>query len=191
MIEQVFLLSLLVISFIIVLTESMKRAVVYLGLFSLVCSVLFLLYGAPDLAIAEVVVASGLSTILYLVAIKKAAHFTIFVVAEQADGSAPAVPRPIERMLGHIRPFLVGKGLICEVHIVESEISQILNDGKADLILYKLDDEIFVACGTSQACNLDAIESLLQKDPALCGCVRIDRAFGYTSAQGGSLWQKS
>lgn len=59
-------------------TQKLRRAVIYMGLFSLCISFVYMLYNAPDVAIAEAVIGSTLATILYLVALKKYKVFSIY-----------------------------------------------------------------------------------------------------------------
>ncbi len=52
-----------------IMTERPVRGAVYLGVFSLLCAFIFMLYQAPDVALAEAIIGSTLATILYLVAL--------------------------------------------------------------------------------------------------------------------------
>jgi len=58
--------------------KSLRRSVIYLSLFSLLCSFAYALYQAPDVAIAEAVIGCSLSTVLFLVAIKKFRVFRVY-----------------------------------------------------------------------------------------------------------------
>lgn len=71
-------LGLIVFAVMAIQTGILRRAVIYLAVYSLICSLVYLLYGAPDVAIAEAVIGCTLSTILYLVAIKKYQIFTVY-----------------------------------------------------------------------------------------------------------------
>jgi uncharacterized MnhB-related membrane protein len=59
-------------------TRILRNAIIYSGVFSLLCSFAYLLYKAPDVAIAEAVIGCTLSTILYLVALKKYRIFRVY-----------------------------------------------------------------------------------------------------------------
>ncbi len=54
-----------------VMTERPVRGAIYLGVFSMASAFVFLVFSAPDVALAEVIIGSTLSTILYLVALYK------------------------------------------------------------------------------------------------------------------------
>lgn len=77
-------LLLIIIAVIVVQAEKLRRSVVYLGILSMIGSYTYLLYGAPDVAIAEAVIGSTLSTILFLVALQKYRVFTIYCVHPSA-----------------------------------------------------------------------------------------------------------
>lgn len=83
-IKVVFLL-LIIVAVMVVQTDKLRRAVVYLGVLSMIGAYSYLLYAAPDVAIAEAVIGSTLSTILYLVALQKYSVFTIYYVRPSAQ----------------------------------------------------------------------------------------------------------
>ncbi len=78
MILDLFYLSLIVFAILAMQSRSLRNAVIYLSVFSLICSVVYLLLSAPDVAIAEATIGCTLSTILYLVALKKYKIFTVY-----------------------------------------------------------------------------------------------------------------
>lgn len=84
MIKVVFLL-LIIVAVMVVQTGKLRRGVVYLGVLSMIGAYAYLLYAAPDVAIAEAVIGSTLSTILYLVALQKYRVFTIYYVHPAAQ----------------------------------------------------------------------------------------------------------
>lgn len=66
-------------------SDSLRHSVIYLSVFSLLCSFAYALYQAPDVAIAEAVIGCTLSTVLYLVAIKKYRIFRIYYSNQVTD----------------------------------------------------------------------------------------------------------
>lgn len=75
---QLFLGIMVLFAVLAIQTNKLRNAVIYLGVFSLASSFCYLLYNAPDVAIAEAVIGSTLVTILYLIALKKYRVFTIY-----------------------------------------------------------------------------------------------------------------
>lgn len=78
MILDLFYVTLIIFAIFAIQTGVLRNAVIYLAVFSLLCSVVYLFHGAPDVAIAEAVIGCTLSTILYLVALKKYSIFTVY-----------------------------------------------------------------------------------------------------------------
>lgn len=82
---KISLLLLVVLAILAVQTNILRRAIVYLCVFSLLCSFCYLLYQAPDVAIAEAVIGSTLSTIIYLVALNKYKIFRVYYIIKSQD----------------------------------------------------------------------------------------------------------
>lgn len=78
MILDLFYITLIIFAIISIQTTVLRNAIIYLSVFSLLCSVVYLLLGAPDVAIAEAAIGCTLSTILFLVALKKYRIFTVY-----------------------------------------------------------------------------------------------------------------
>lgn len=80
LITMVFLVMLILSVIMVVITEKLINAAIYMGTCSIMSALVFLLLGAPDVALAEVIIGSTLSTIIYLIAIKKFRLFTIYLI---------------------------------------------------------------------------------------------------------------
>lgn len=81
-IEIVTLVTMVVFAFMAIQAKKLRRAVIYLGVFSLMSSFAYLLCSAPDVALAEAAIGCTLTTVLYLVAVKKYKVFTIFYITD-------------------------------------------------------------------------------------------------------------
>ena len=66
-------------------TRYLRHGVIYLGLFSLAIAFVYLLYNAPDVALAEAIIGSTLSTVLFIVALQKYKIFTIYFMVKYDD----------------------------------------------------------------------------------------------------------
>ncbi len=82
---QIVLVSLVVVAIITVHTNSIRNAVIYNAVFSMALSYTFLIYNAPDLAIAEAVISSVITTIIYFVAMKQYSIFTVFCHVSEGE----------------------------------------------------------------------------------------------------------
>ena len=88
MIEQLILLLMIVVAFFCVTAENLRKAIIGLGVFSLLATACYLVYHAPDVALTEAVIGSALTTILYIIALKKYSSFYVYFSSNtQADSS--------------------------------------------------------------------------------------------------------
>ncbi|MDD5018677.1 MAG: DUF4040 domain-containing protein [Eubacteriales bacterium] len=107
--EIMLMICLIVLAFITVQTQKLRRSAVYLGAFSLLCSFAYLSYNAPDVAIAEAVIGCTLSTILLLIAMKKYHVITIFYVQDEA-GDPAAIKKERRELTTSLERFLLDRG---------------------------------------------------------------------------------
>lgn len=85
MFQSFLLISLLILGVYIVLSDNLRYSIITLGVFSLTMSLTYLHYNAPDVALAEVAIGVGLSTVMYLVALKKVQVYDICYVNEDVE----------------------------------------------------------------------------------------------------------
>lgn len=71
MLDYILLPVLIVLALLIIQQSSLRVAIIYTGVFSLVNSLVYLYHDAPDVALAEAVIGSTLATVLYLAALRK------------------------------------------------------------------------------------------------------------------------
>lgn len=62
---------LIILLFIIISSEDNLRVVIYVSMFSVVCGILYYLYSAPDVALAEVAIGSAIVPLIYIISISK------------------------------------------------------------------------------------------------------------------------
>lgn len=82
MIDVAIVLFMIVFAAIAIQVKLLRHSIIALAIFSLFAALLFLVYAAPELAIAEVVMGSGLVTLLYLTALKRYHFYRICIVSE-------------------------------------------------------------------------------------------------------------
>lgn len=85
MFETFILLTLLVFACVSVFSDNLRRSIIFLGAFSLTIALAYLHYNAPDVALAEAAIGVGLSTVMYLVALKKVSVYDICYVNEDVE----------------------------------------------------------------------------------------------------------
>lgn len=69
--EYLLLFFLVLIAFFAVFFDEELISIVFLSIFSIVLTVLYLIYKAPDVALAEVVIGAGLNTAIFMAAISQ------------------------------------------------------------------------------------------------------------------------
>lgn len=119
-------------------TRILRHAVIFLGIFSLLCSFLYLYYGAPDVAIAEAVIGSGLVMLLYLTAIKRYRTFGICFTDETAgriEDRSIIVGTQRGRLLQEIERFCISRELEPEIVFSPDDLESLKRRGRYDLII--------------------------------------------------------
>ncbi len=115
--EIMMVVALIVLAFMTVQTIRQRRAVVYLGAFSLIASFAYLAYNAPDVAIAEAVIGCTLSTVLFLIAMKKYSVITIYYVQDEEDVTS-SIKKERRELTRSLEDFLLERGY--EPHVVST-----------------------------------------------------------------------
>ncbi len=90
---------LIVAALMTVQTKRLRRSIIYLGIFSLISSLAYLLLYAPDVAIAEAIIGCTISVILFLTALKRYKTFTIYYIPEKQGEKPPAFIDKFEQYL--------------------------------------------------------------------------------------------
>jgi putative multicomponent Na+:H+ antiporter subunit B len=131
--ELLVMLIMAVFALLTIHTKQLRLAIIYLAVFSLLAALLYLLFAAPELAIAEAVIGSGLVSLLYLAALKRNRVYTIGVVVlpppeKLTDDIHNAVEQ--SRALHEVRRFFVRREV--EVQLVFTELS--VAEARANLL---------------------------------------------------------
>ncbi len=148
----------------IVSSRNYKRIIIALGAFSLLASFCYLLYHAPDVAIAEAVIGSALSTILFIVALKKHRTFYIYFTGGsrqvQSDSKLRAETKDVA---SKIMGYLDNHDLEAQAVYTWEPPGKIANEHLYDLILHSENDRITLY-GSNTELHVQAIKELLQAD---------------------------
>lgn len=130
---EISLILLVVLAILSVQTNTLRRAIVYLCVFSLLCSFCYLLYQAPDVAIAEAVIGCTLSTIIYLVALNKYKVFRVYYIIEKPKDSISIIQKnALCKTLGN---YSYEKELELDIVISDKSIEEIVKDYPYDVIV--------------------------------------------------------
>ncbi|TCK98581.1 putative MnhB-related membrane protein [Natranaerovirga hydrolytica] len=151
--EKILLILAVVFAFLSITTEKLNRAVIYLGMFGYFISILYLMYKSPNVAIAEAVIGSTLSTVIYLVALRKQKRFKVYVYQD--------IPYEI---LDAIEGYCVPEDLVFHyIRFSKDEYKSILNDYGYDLIIDGDDEDIQLITQSSNY-KIENLASKLAKD---------------------------
>jgi uncharacterized MnhB-related membrane protein len=166
---KIFLILAIVFAFKAINTEKLRVAIINMGIFSLISSFLYLLYSAPDVAIAEAVMGCTLSTILYLVAFQKYRVFSIYYIANNEQGEEVRERlNKRENLLKVIGRFCNTKELESHVIYTFEGVEHIKENHEYDLIVYEHESEITIY-GVKDNYLLEGLENFicLECDPNL------------------------
>ncbi|TVQ27846.1 MAG: DUF4040 domain-containing protein [Spirochaetaceae bacterium] len=134
-----------------------RLSVIYLAVFSLLAAFLYVLFAAPELAIAEAVIGSGLVTLLYLAALKRSHVYTIGVVTTSnvvttrnvvmhsglvSDRYAERIER--SKAVQEIRDFFIRREFETQLVFLTVPTGQALLDPAYDLVLAEDGEDLVV-----------------------------------------------
>lgn len=123
---KVALIVMVLIAIASIQAKSVRLAVIYLSILSLASSFVYVFLGAPDVAIAEAVIGVTLSTVLYLVAIKKYRVFRVYYYVN--------IDNPELLPQAHLRRDLIEKYM--DSYLRDSEIEvELINTKEARKII--------------------------------------------------------
>lgn len=127
---------LIVLALIILRTKNLLKSIILLGVFSLMISLLYFIFHAPDVALAEAAIGSAISTFLFIIAIEKQKEFLVVshihtdFLHRKEDGSAAGEGYHL------LKEFCSHLGLKLKVDFREGgDIKGILRDRNVDLII--------------------------------------------------------
>lgn len=161
------LLALILLAITIVQTQKMRHAVIFLGAFSLTISFVYLLYNAPDVALAEAIIGSTISTILYLVALQKYKIFTFYYcVSEDALHSKSYNTSDHQHFIKIVEKFCAKQEIEPQIIYTVESFDHIIETHQYALILQN-DSHGLTIWGHPENYKLDALEVFFKEHPPL------------------------
>ncbi len=158
------LVILIVFSIAAIQTRYLRHAVIYLGLFSLSISFVYLLYQAPDVAIAEAIIGSTIATILYLVALQKYKIFTIYYRLGAGESNITEQYSKYKiQLLKSLEKFCNKQELEAQIIYTSQSLDAILSKQQYALIVEEIDGEL-VIYGHHENYQLDKLGDFLEKE---------------------------
>lgn len=163
---EIALLLLIVFSIGAVQTHHLRHSIIYLGIFSLCISFVYLIYNAPDVALAEAIIGSTISTILYLVALQKYKIFTIYFRVENSNDCNTLKDCSFDSSLMKLLSKFCNKQEL-ESQFIFSNLSlnEIFEHHQYSLIIESdLEDDELIIYAHSENFKLDSLEAFLKSE---------------------------
>jgi uncharacterized MnhB-related membrane protein len=147
----------IVFAFLAIQTSKLRQAVIYLGVFTLISSFVYMLYAAPDVALAEAVIGCTLSTILYLVAIKRYRIITVYFLKTQEDEKKEPFINTKPVYLQEFEKFLIKHEYELQIIYSHSNREELMKERNFDYLILDADMPVCICLNESYR------ESLLEK----------------------------
>lgn len=161
-IEKTMYIALIIFAFMAVQSPKLRRAVIYLAVFSALSAFVYILLGAPDAALAEAVIGSTIATVIYLSALQKYNVFTIYYTNERRQSYRQNnLLRRRNTVLRRIESFCSGKELEAHVLYTAQSLQEVLEKQGWDLIVRRKDNH-FTVYGLEQNYHVDDLEEFFK-----------------------------
>lgn len=161
------LIFLIITSIAAVQTRYMRHAVIYLGLFSLSISLVYLLFNAPDVAIAEAVIGSTVSTILFIVALQKYKIFTIYYkLSDQETDENNLLTSNKQLLIKSFEKFCTKQELEAQIIYSTEDVNVIAKAHRYAIILEETPYEVIVHLHPNNY-KVNALRMFLEEDEHL------------------------
>ncbi|MDH8677756.1 DUF4040 domain-containing protein [Fusibacter bizertensis] len=159
---EIALLLLIITSIAAIQTRYMRQAVIYLGLFSLAISFVYLLYSAPDVALAEAIIGSTISTILYIVALQKYKIYTIYYKLQSTELDEHAtMSLHKQQLIKSLEKFCSKQELETQIIYSTEDIKFIMEQHQYALILEEKENTLVIYAHPENY-KFDALKSFLE-----------------------------
>lgn len=171
MIEVLTILLMMGFAVLAIQAALIRMAVIYLAAFSVLTAFLYLQLAAPELALAEAAIGSGLVTLLYLASLKRNKVYTIAVLAEgHRYRATDAYIGYVERLraIREIRQFFERRELEPQIIFSEKTLEEALAYPAFDLVIREEKDRL-TAHGSADSFVLEELEMLFQMHGTMQG----------------------
>ncbi len=160
-VDKLIFLLMLVTAIFIVVSGNLKRIIVALSALSLLAAFCYLIYHAPDVAIAEAVIGSALSTILYIVALKKHRSFYLYFSSRSQEKMSDfKVKAQMDDVVSKLKDYCSKNDLETQSVFTNESPANIAKEHLYDLILEKENDKVIIY-GSDAEKHVIAIKELL------------------------------
>jgi len=160
-VEKALYISLIVFAFAAVQTPKLRRAVIYLAVFSASSAFVYVLLGAPDAALAEAVIGSTIATVIYLSALQKYKVFTIYYTNElRQEYRQSELFRRRNTVLQKLESFCSGKDLEAQIFYTTESLDDVMNKHGWDLVVRR-NKNSFTIYGSDQNYHIEDMKQYI------------------------------
>lgn len=171
MFQTFLLITLLILGSYAVLSDNLRYSVVVLGAFSLTMALTYLNYNAPDVALAEAAIGVGLSTVMYLIALKKVTVYDICYINEDEEDFnddniqeiKSSVSRPLELFIEQTEE------LEPQISYTNRSLDFMLDEGIHDLIISHKKETTYLYGQKSDRVFTDIVKNIHEIIPDMTG----------------------
>lgn len=143
MIEKICLVLMLLLAIVAIMSISLRNAVILIAIYSLLSSYVYLLYCAPDVAIAEAVIGAAFTAIIFWVAIKRHKQIRIYYVTSQKQNNVEGGTEKRE-LLAKIKTFLEEKELQPAIIYAKDTLQDICGKDDFDYIVQETKESMIL-----------------------------------------------
>lgn len=168
MFQNFLFIVLIVVALFVVLSDNLRHSVIYLGVFSLTMAVAYLHFNAPDVALAEAAIGVGLSTVMYLIALKKIDVYDICYVNEAGEFNDEyifefrhQVIRPLERFLEQTEEVEP------QITYTDNSINQVIIEDNHDFIIHQSGTKTYLYGQKSDTVFRDVVANIQSLVPEM------------------------
>ncbi len=160
-IEKTMYIALIVFAFMAVQTPKLRRAVIYLAVFSAGSAFVYVLLGAPDAALAEAVIGSTIATVIYLSALQKYKVFTIYYTNElRHEYRQSDLFRRHNTVLQRMESFCSGKDLEAQIFYTTESLEEVKTRHGWDLVVRRNKNN-FTIYGSEQNYHIEDMKKYI------------------------------
>ena len=184
MINSAILVTICLFALLAIQARLLRNAIIHLAVLSVLAAFLYMRIAAPELAVAEAVIGSGLVTLLYLAALKRNRVYTIGVVGNEQSKhlTDPYMHHLMRtRALREIREFFLIREYQLQLVFIPEARHEALQNDAYDLIIEE-DEKGIVAYTDEESYIMMELEMLIQMRGAQSR-LRFERLQQYTHEQ--------
>jgi len=160
-IVEIFVLVMLIaLAIVTVSAMKLRRAIIYMGAFSLLSSFVYLLSNAPDVAIAEAVIGCTISVILLLTALQKYRIMTIYYVEDKECEDSKVL---CQNFINELERFLIAHEFEPQLVRTALDDETLHEQDKFDLLVVGVSNNINVYSAKDNF-NTDLIEKFIKEN---------------------------